>query len=306
VVLGTGLIAWIMRSLDRRAGEDREAREALERSNERDRARHDLENQMRRTLLSSVLSAASELYLATQHYWRVKEDPSRTSEEAEARKAMDNQYRKSRAILTVSEVELEALFDTDEPSRLCHRIDDLLTVRYMQLIGKATARLYEKNALGYEGKEHSGLSASEMESSVRKKPNTLLASYRNALKELAPSVLRAPFRQGHWADEGLRRINQLAGAPPTATERWKSPTRLIGGIFVISVVLIGVSYLGDRSLDLREFSYDLGLGVGIATVVSLMVSVHLKQLDKLHEARHEAIRQLFEHAESVFEKRLGG
>jgi hypothetical protein len=200
VLLGTGLVSWILWRLDQRADEqraaeqirreeDRRAQETRERVLEQDRAREELESQLRRALLTPLLVSASELYLSTQHYWRVTGDPSRASEEPEARKAMDEQYRRSRATISVSEMEFDALFDTDEPARLCHRIDDLLTVRYMQLIGKATDNLYKQNSLNYEGKEHSGLSRYQPRNA-----KTVLDSYRSALKELTRSVLRAPFR----------------------------------------------------------------------------------------------------------------
>jgi hypothetical protein len=200
VLLGTGLVSWILWRLDQRADEqraaeqirreeDRRAQETRERVLEQDRAREELESQLRRALLTPLLVSASELYLSTQHYWRVTGDPSRASEEPEARKAMDEQYRRSRATISVSEMEFDALFDTDEPARLCHRIDDLLTVRYMQLIGKATDNLYKQNSLNYEGKEHSGLSRYQLRNA-----KTVLDSYRSALKELTRSVLRAPFR----------------------------------------------------------------------------------------------------------------
>src|SRR3954454_320953 len=200
VLLGTGLVSWILWRLDQRADEQREAeqirrkedlqaQEARERRLEQDRARKELESKLRRALLTPLLVSASELYLSTQHYWRISRDPSRASEEPEARKAMDEQYRKSRATISVSELEFDALFDTDEPARLCHRIDDLLTVRYMQLIGKATDCLYEQNSLNYKGKEHSGLSRYEL-----RNPKAVLNSYHSASKELTRSVLHASFR----------------------------------------------------------------------------------------------------------------
>jgi hypothetical protein len=189
VLLGTGLVSWILWRLDQRALTQREVAVTQARSLEQDRVRKDLESQLRRELLTPLLTAASELYLSTQHYWRVSTDPSRTSEEPEAGRAMDEQYRKSRATITVSEMEFEALFATDEPARLCHRIDDLLTVRYMQLIGKDTDGLYEKNSLNYEGKEHSGLPESQL-----RWANVVLESYRSNVKKLARSILVSSFR----------------------------------------------------------------------------------------------------------------
>ncbi len=189
VVVGTGLVTWILWRLDQRADKDRRAQDQQQAALDQARARKELESQLRRTLLTPLLASASELYLSTQHFWRISRDPSRASEEPEARKAMDEQYRKSRTTISVSELEFDALFDTDEPARLCHRIDDLLTVRYMKLIGKATDSLYEQNSLNYKGKEHSGLTSNEL-----RDPKTVLNSYRSSLKELTRSVLNAQFR----------------------------------------------------------------------------------------------------------------
>jgi hypothetical protein len=123
VLLGTGLVSWILWRLDQRADEqraaeqirreeDRRAQETRERVLEQDRAREELESQLRRALLTPLLVSASELYLSTQHYWRVTGDPSRASEEPEARKAMDEQYRRSRATISVSEMEFDAIGST--------------------------------------------------------------------------------------------------------------------------------------------------------------------------------------------------
>jgi hypothetical protein len=180
-VVGTGVIGWLLWRLSNKAEGERKVLEQQQ-------ARHELENKLRHELLTPLLSAAAELYLATQQYWRAKEGSRQ--DEKEVRKALDAQYIKSRSTGTALEAKLEALFETDKPALAWHKIDDLLTVRYMQLVGRAMPRLYEVNQRDYEGKEHSGLSAEQL-----RDPARLLAEYHTALQNLVPSILDTPFRR---------------------------------------------------------------------------------------------------------------
>jgi hypothetical protein len=107
-------------------------------------------------------------------------------EKRELRKALDAQYLRTRAVAQV----LEALFETDGPAVAWHKVDDLLTVRYMQLVGRATDRLYEINEQGYGGKEHTGLSRQHL-----KNPARLLDQYHVAVRDLVPSILSTPLRR---------------------------------------------------------------------------------------------------------------
>ncbi len=62
---------------------------------------------------------------------------------------------------------------------------DLLTVRYFQLIGRDTDRLYELNS----GPEHSGLDSAELRNRT-----TLLDAYGKALKESVHLVFNTELR----------------------------------------------------------------------------------------------------------------
>ena len=84
-------------------------------------------------------------------------------------------------------------------------------------------------------------------------------------------------------------MNNPTDAQPTEAEPLKGPTGTICLIASFSVALVVVSIAG-RPFDFWNLLYDLGVGVGIATAVSLMVSVHLKKFDKLQRARHDAIK----------------
>nr|WP_221374796.1 hypothetical protein [Actinoplanes polyasparticus] len=181
-IVGTGVIGWLLWLLSNKAENGRKDLELQH-------ARHELDNKLRQELLTPLLSAAAELYLSTQHYWRAKNGGSR-QELKKVRLVLDAQYLKSRSIGTASEAKLRALFETEEPAEAWHKVDDLLTVRYMQLVGRATPRLYAANARDCEGKEHSGLSVRELQNPIR-----LLAEYHSALNILVPLILETPLRR---------------------------------------------------------------------------------------------------------------
>ena len=152
-VLGTGIIGFILWKISDKADENRtkleNKRAKAEQELERDRAQHEFEGSLRHDMLTAAITVSAELYFATQHYWRVNRDGERPDDgKLEARKALDEQYLKSRAAGDVLEARLEALFATDQPTIAWHRIVDLLTVRYMQLTNQASDGLYRINERG--------------------------------------------------------------------------------------------------------------------------------------------------------------
>jgi hypothetical protein len=163
------------------------------------RARYELRHQ----LIGELTAAASALYLHTQHYWRVLEQgrdgeanpPSATREgepagmvapptESTARKELDEQYLKSRVAGEVLESKLAAYFASEHPRDCWHRTMDLLTVRYFQLINRATEKLRRENA----GPEHSGLTSEALKS-----PKLVLRTYRESLAAAIEAVLQEPL-----------------------------------------------------------------------------------------------------------------
>jgi hypothetical protein len=138
-------------------------------------------------VLTATLSAAGRLYLECNRFGRLKSDASISDEQKlEARKALDEQYLDCRAAAMVLEARLEAIFESPEPAIEWHRIDDLLTVRYMRLTGQASDRLYEINAKGYDGKLHSGLTEKELHYE-----GTIVKNYHLAMKVLTHLMLTA-------------------------------------------------------------------------------------------------------------------
>lgn len=196
VVVGSGLIGLALWKVTNRA---QQRREDAARDLEQQRADHEL----RHDLLAEATRIAATLYLTTQHYWRVYSDGAGGEELAAARTALDRQYRESRVDAAVLEARLDALYSREEVAEAWHRVDDLLTVRYMQLIERATPRLLAENAMGRGGRVHSGLTAAEL-----RRPKTVLTAYHGALRAATRLILTAP----------LRATAGPAGAAAVATE----------------------------------------------------------------------------------------
>jgi hypothetical protein len=153
---------------------------------------HRADHALRQELISEAASITSALHLATQSFWLVKtSDPAASLNElAVARKALDLEYQTGRTRGAVLDARLAACFATEEPRQSWHKLMDLMTVRYFQLIDRETDELYRANAKGTDGKEHSGLTVDDLK---RLKP--LLDTYWTALEETTTRALATSFRQ---------------------------------------------------------------------------------------------------------------
>ena len=192
VVIG-GLVVW---SVTSRIQHEREAKlkeredaradlirdqEAARADAQQEQAIRSRDDALRQELVTLMTEAAGSLYLMTQHYSRAKEgvakapnDPELVTVLQKLREHLDAQYLKSRTTGEILENRLEGYFLSREPRNRWHRVMDLLTVRYFQLIERDTDRIYEVN----NGELHSGLDIPQLRDS-----ETLLATYATALKE---------------------------------------------------------------------------------------------------------------------------
>jgi hypothetical protein len=184
VILGTLIIGGLIQLITNRA-QNRRAKEDQKLEQRRS------DNALRHELLSDMTEAASALYLAAQRYSRAKRDRSAQAQQelSDARKALYEQYHKSRTLGEILESRLSAYFEVSEPQETWHKVMDLLTVRYFRVIDRATPQIYEVNEKGFEGKEHSGLTVDQL-----KVDKTILDSYRAALKQATEVVLTEPLR----------------------------------------------------------------------------------------------------------------
>lgn len=133
---------------------------------------------LRERLLTQVTEAATRLYIATQRFWRAKKREP-TDQLEELREALDEQYQETRVSGMALEQLLGLHFEEPEPKRLCHRVMDLLTIRYFQLTSGATVTLREKN----KGEDHTGLSVIELKNS-----RMVLEKYHETLAELVAAI----------------------------------------------------------------------------------------------------------------------
>jgi hypothetical protein len=145
------------------------------------------DHQLRNALIDQVTEAASTFYFALQLYERAHAGATGDEHKKSLREALDDQYGKSRIEGAVLERRLAAYFDDPEPRGLWHAILDVLTVRYFQLIGQESDKLFTSNS----GPEHSRLKASALKdwSGIARQHQL------NLLDELSTAVLRRALRR---------------------------------------------------------------------------------------------------------------
>jgi hypothetical protein len=133
---------------------------------------------LRDEFVRDATSTAVGLYVATQRYWRATQSRGNGGPAdallADERALLDEQYRESRGAGEIH----------DAPRRSMHRVMDLLTVRYFQLVGLDTRGLLEVNA----GEEHTGLTMDQLQD--RK---LVLETYRTTLLETVDAILATPL-----------------------------------------------------------------------------------------------------------------
>jgi hypothetical protein len=192
-VLVGGLIVWGITSKVQEK-RDTKATERAEKRADAETARETLarDDALRHELVTQMTESASSFYLLMQHYGRVREAAKQTFNDADPQKALqgvreklDAQYLASRATGDATENRLLGYFESEKPRNEWHRVQDLLTVRYFQLIDKATDALYDVN----EGERHTGLSVEEL-----RNPRTILTKYRAAIKAAVDLVFTETLR----------------------------------------------------------------------------------------------------------------
>jgi len=140
--------------------------------------------QLRENLITDVTETSASLYIATQQFWRATVVLTLTDDELkDERNAFEAVYAQCRVKGTVLENRLAAYYSRDIPRFLCHRMMDLLTVRYFQLAFPDHVP-YRENA----GTDHTGLGHKEL-----KNPKLLLNQYRSVQRELCDALLREPL-----------------------------------------------------------------------------------------------------------------
>jgi hypothetical protein len=203
-VLVGGLAVWWITSTIQQRRESAESQRATDRANaERARAeaREDAQrvreerardDALRHELVGEMSDSAASLYLMTQHYWRSKRfvrdhagDQTARAKLEQLRPELDTTYLQSRTSGDAIEHRLSGFFVSDAPRQEWHRVQDLLTLRYFQLIDRATPKLYDEN----KGPEHSGLEPDQMTNS-----KNVTDAYRVAINKAVDLVFTEPLR----------------------------------------------------------------------------------------------------------------
>jgi hypothetical protein len=192
VIVG-GLIVWGITFKIQKSREDAIRTQAQARADaEANRELRARDDELRHELVTMMSESAGALYLLTQHYWRAKDDLRKNAGDTDLRQALqdlrpslDAQYLKSRASAEAVEYRLRGYFIASRPRDEWHKAQDLLTVRYFQLIDRDTEALYKEN----EGPAHTHLSVAEL-----RIPKTLLSTYRSAMKAAVDAVFSEALR----------------------------------------------------------------------------------------------------------------
>ncbi|MEU4288085.1 hypothetical protein AB0E63_07670 [Kribbella sp. NPDC026596] len=191
VVIG-GLVVWGITYLIQQSRENSIRQRAEDRADaDTSRELRARDDALRHELVTMMTESAATLYLVTQHYWRAKVDQERLPGEQATEKAirylrarLDAQYLKSRASGEALEFQLLGYFVSARPRDQWHQVQDLLTVRYFQLIDRDTDKLYEDNV----GPDHSGLDIKQLRNA-----KTLLNKYKEVMREVIDSVFKEPL-----------------------------------------------------------------------------------------------------------------
>lgn len=145
------------------------------------------EHATRDRLVKEMIETAQTLYLAIQAFWRtarrldVKLEDRRSSSQLKASlEDLDKAYQQSRTKTAVIEGELRHRFKESRCQEAWHCVDDLLTVRYFQLVEPdqpALDTIYQLNSR-QDGEKHSGLTVEQL-----RDPKVLLDAYRKSLSD---------------------------------------------------------------------------------------------------------------------------
>jgi hypothetical protein len=138
---------------------------------------------LRESLIRELLETSSALYLALRHYEYLADRQEPWRDMARERMALDEVYTRTRTTGDAIEYRLVAHFASEEPARKWHSMMDLLTTRYLQLVGSPPDSYLEV----LEGPQHTTLSPAELAS-----PERIFERYKEFAKQLPRLILSAP------------------------------------------------------------------------------------------------------------------
>jgi len=165
-------------------------------------------------LIRDMTETASTLYHQIGMYLRAKNEAAHYAETSaddqevrELRKSVLAQYPKSRAEAEVLEARLTGYFRERRVPIAWHAVRDCLTVRYYDALGappKHWEQVCKENSTGWEGRYHSGLSASELTDGSK-----VSWAYKRHLENVARMVLACPVEPRRMLRKSERAIDRM-------------------------------------------------------------------------------------------------
>jgi hypothetical protein len=144
---------------------------------------------LRESLIRELLEVSGALYLALRHYEHLVDYPESWRDIPHERKVLDDVYVRSRTVGDAIQYRLMAHFESEDPARdparKWHSMMDLLTTRYLQLVG-SPADSYLKVM---EGPQHTTLSSAQLAS-----PKRIFECYKEFAEQLPRLILITPRR----------------------------------------------------------------------------------------------------------------
>lgn len=141
---------------------------------------------LRETLIRELLETSSALYLALRHHENLSKYPEACRDIPQERVALDEVYTRTRTTGDAIEYRLVAHFASEDPARKWHSMMDLLTTRYLQLVGSSPDSYLKV----LEGPQHTTLSATELAS-----PERIFEHYKEFAKTASPVDIERPSPQ---------------------------------------------------------------------------------------------------------------
>jgi DNA-directed RNA polymerase subunit H (RpoH/RPB5) len=138
---------------------------------------------LRESLIRELLETSSSLYLTLRHYEHITDYPESWRDMSDERKTLDNVYTRTRTAGDAIEYRLVAHFASEDPARKWHSMMDLLTTRYLQLVGSPPDSYLKV----MEGPRHTTLSSAELAS-----PERIFERYKEFAQQLPRLILNTP------------------------------------------------------------------------------------------------------------------
>jgi hypothetical protein len=163
---------------------------------------------IRESLIHELLETSSALYLALRHYEHLTDPAESWRDMPLERKVLGDVYMRTRTAGDAIQYRLMAYFASEDLTRKWHSMMDLLTTRYLQLVGSPPDSYLKV----MEGPRHTTLSSAELAS-----PERIFERYKEFAEQLPGLILSTPMARGaldkvlnHDAVGGLK-TEALAG-----------------------------------------------------------------------------------------------